>query len=172
MLVLIFVAILLLLLIVGAFRRRFQEATLHWGRVIAGQGQIERDIQEAKEAGDTGRAAELLGRSVHHRGLQDAITPPYLTHLTMTYWAACVGMYVWGFFVLPWYVAAPWPILFGATQRMVKSWLPAPGSDYCRRQIIQGLLLRQNRLKRKGDIAREQAADYMLTLLGREDSED
>ena len=99
--ILIFISALVILVVVTAFKRRLQQATLHWGRMIAGEGQIEQDIQEAKDAGDTGRAAELLGSSVHHRGFQDAITPPHLANLTYCIWAACIGIYIWGFFILP-----------------------------------------------------------------------
>jgi hypothetical protein len=164
-----FISTLVILVIVSALKRRLQQATLHWGRLIAGEGQIEQDIQEAKGAGDTGRAAELLGRSIHQRGLQDAITPPYVASLTYCIWAVCIGAYVWGWFVLPWYVAAPWPILFGPAQRMVKDRLPSPKSDYYRQKIIRSLESRQVRFKRQGDIGRSQATDLMLTLLRRGD---
>src|SRR5688572_27049737 len=97
---------------------------------MAGQGQIEQDIQEAKDVGDTPRAAELLGQSIHNRGLQDELTPPSQTNLTIGYWIACGAVFVWGFFLLPWYVALLWPIFFGIGNRWLKNWLPAPGSDH------------------------------------------
>jgi hypothetical protein len=167
--IVIFTSFLLLLVIVGAFRKRLQEATLHWGRAIAGQGQIERDIQEAKDSGQMERAAEMLGCSIHNRGLQDELTPPRQRNLTVVYGFACVGMYVWGFFVLPWYVALPWPIFFGLAERFLKEWLPAPSSNHYRQKIISSLISRQNSFERKDDVVRVQATEYLLALLRRSD---
>lgn len=82
--IVIFTAVVLILLVIGALHRRCQEATLHWGRVMAGLGELERQIQAAKDAGDAGQVSELIGRSVHHRGLQDELTPPRQTNLTCT----------------------------------------------------------------------------------------
>ena len=149
--IIIFTAVVLILLIIGTLHRRFQEATLHWGRLMTGLGELERQIQSAKDAGDAAQAAELLGRSVHHRGLQDELTPPSQTNLTIGYWVAWLGTFAWGFFVLPWYIALLWPIFFGVAKRRVKNWLPAPSSEHYRQKIIRSLTSRRVRFLRTGD---------------------
>ena len=149
--IVIFTAVVLILLVIGALHRRFQEATLHWGRVMAGLGELERQIQAAKDAGNVGQASELIGRSVHHRGLQDELTSPSQINLTIGYWVAWLGTFAWGFFVLPWYIALLWPIFFGMAKRKVKNWLPAPSSEHYQQKIIGSLTSRRDRFLRTGD---------------------
>jgi hypothetical protein len=164
----IFISSVLLLLILGIFRTRFQQATLHWGRAIAGLGRIRGDIEAAKTSGDIADAGELLGASIQQRGFQDAITPPQLTNLTIIYWPVCVGVYIWGFFALPWYIAIAWPIAFVAIKRVAASWLPDPGSDYYRQKIIANLVSRREGFRRSGDGIRVAATERMLMLLREE----
>ena len=162
--ILVFALIALLLLVVGTFQSRLRQATLHWGRLIAGQEHVRHDIDEAK-ASDPAKAAELLGRSVHHRGFQDAITPPWLTKLTFLHWAACVAIYIWGFFILPWYVAVAWPVAFVVGTRIFGSMLPRPESDSYRRKLLAGLEARCERFQSAGDDMRLAAATHMADLL-------
>lgn len=165
-----FVIIVVLLLIVAVLQARFRQATLYWGRRIAGLGCIEVDIQEAKDSGNLEHSAELLGRSVHQRGFQDAITPAVLTRITICYWVAFVGVYAWGFFLLPWYVAMVWPVAYFIAKRVLKAWIPDPRSDYYRKKIIASLASRRETFERSGDSERANAAEYMLTLLQQHDS--
>jgi len=160
----VFALVLILVLVVGAYLSRLRQATLHWGRLIAGSGHVQRDIDEAK-ASDPRLAAELLGRSVHPRGLQDAITPPWLTNFTFLYWAVCLGTLIWGFFVLPWYVAAAWPVAFVVGKRLFRSMLPRPQSDFLRDKVIANLERRCDQFRRVGDDVRLAAAAHMISLL-------
>lgn len=164
-----FVIAVVLLLIVAVVRARFQQATLYWERTIAGVRDVEEDIRRAKESWNSEYAAQLLGRSVHQRGFQDAITPLILTRVTIIYWVAWISVYVWGFFVLPLYVAIPWPIAYFAAKRVLKGWLPDPQSDYYRQKIIASLVSRRGRFDRSGDYVRANAAQYMVTLLRQHD---
>jgi fatty acid desaturase len=138
---LILISLLLLLLIVGAFRRRFQEATLYWGRTMAG-----------------------LDQSAHGSGMQDELTAPLQTSLTVAYWIACVAVFVRGFFVLPWYIALLWPIPFSVLKHLLVSWLPAPSSDYYRQRIITSLSSRRDRFLRTGNPKAEMASSYIAQL--------
>ncbi len=162
--ILAFWTVVILLLVAGTLRTRFQQATLHWGRTIAGLGHVEHEITQAKGS-DAAHAAELLGRSAHQRGFQDAITPPRQTSLTISYWILCVAIYAWGFFVLPWYLAIAWPVLFVIGNRIFGSVLPAPDAEIYRQKIIASLEARCNRFRRAGDEVRLQAAEHMIMLL-------
>ena len=157
--IILFICVILFLLVGGALRRRFQAATLHWGRVIASEEAANIETPEA----------DKQPRSVHNRGYQTAISPPYLANLTFVYWLGCVGTFVWGFFVLPWYIALAWPLIYGTLQRVVTAWLPSPSSDHYRDKIIDNLESRRSRFLRKDDLMRAQAATYMLTLLKQAD---
>jgi hypothetical protein len=159
-----FSIVVILLLVVGACRRRLRQATLHWGRLIAGLGNVRHNTDQAK-ASDPVKAAELLGRSVHQRGFQDAITPPWLTNLTFLYWSLCLGTFIWGFFVLPWYVAVTWPVVFVIGKRIFASMLPRPDSDFYRQKLIAGLESCCNQFRRVGDDMRLAAAGHMVGLL-------
>lgn len=162
--ILAFALVVISLVVTGAYPGRLRRATLYWGRLIAGLGHVQRDIDEAK-ASDRVMAAELLGRSVHQRGFQDAITPPWLTNFALLYWALCLATYIWGFFVLPWYVAAAWPVAFVVGKRIFASMLPRPDSDFYRQKLIAGLETRCNQFRRVGDDMRLAAAEYMVGLL-------
>ena len=146
MLVLIFIAVLILLLIVGVVRKRFQEATLYWGRIMAG-----------------------LDQAAQGRGMQDELTPPYQTNLMIAYWVACLGLFVWGFFVLPWYIALPWPVAFAAAKRLLKDRLPAPSSEHYRQKIIASLTSRRDRFLRVGDNLKGEITSRYITHLQRDD---
>jgi hypothetical protein len=162
--ILIFALLVLILLGIGTYQSQLRRATLHWGRVIAGLGRIRYDIDKAKTS-DPFKAAELLGRSVHQRGFQDAITPPWLTKLTLLYWPICVATYTWGFFVLPWYIALLWPVAFVVGKRILTMMLPRPDSDSYRRQLVASLEARSERFRRVGDDMRFAAARCMIDLL-------
>jgi hypothetical protein len=160
----VFISSLIILLVVGAYLSRLRQATLHWGRHIAGLDYIRREIDEAKAA-DPEKAAELLERSVHQRGFQDAITPPWQTTFTFLHWGLCIVTYVWGFFILPWYVAALWPVPFGIIKRSVGNKLPSPDSHFYRQKLISGLESRCEQFERTGDDMRLGAAAHMIALL-------
>jgi hypothetical protein len=160
----IFALLVFMLLGIGTYQSQLRRATLHWGRVIAGLGHIRRDVDEAKTS-DPVKAAELLGRSVHQRGFQDAITPPWLTKLTLLYWPMCIAAYIWGFFVLPWYVALLWPVGFVVGKRILTMMLPRPDSDSYRQQLVASLEARSERFRRVGDDMRLAAARHMVDLL-------
>jgi hypothetical protein len=160
----VFVLVLIFLLVVGAYQSRLRQATLHWGRIIAGLGHVQRDIDQAKDS-DPGLAGYLLGRSVHQRGLQDAITPPWLANFTFLHWALCLGTFIWGFFILPWYVALTWPVAFVIGGRIFRSMLPRPDSDFYRKKLIAVLETRCNQFRRVGDDMRIAAAEHMAGLL-------
>jgi hypothetical protein len=162
----IFVLTLLvvLLLVVGAYQSRLRQATLHWGRLIAGLGDVRGNIDQAK-ASDPVKAAELLGASVHQRGFQDAITPPWLTKLTFLYWSLCLATFIWGFFLLPWYIAVTWPVAFVMGKRIFGSMLPRADSDFYRQKLIDGLETRCNQFRHVGDDMRLAAAGHMVGLL-------
>ncbi len=131
---------------------------------MAGLGHIRRDIDEAK-ASDPTKATELLGRSVSKTGFQDAITPPWHTNVTFLYWALCLGAFIWGFLILPWYVAIAWPIVFGIGKRFVGSLLPSPDSEYYRQKLIGSLESRGDAFRRAGDPGRVAAVEHMIALL-------
>jgi hypothetical protein len=133
-----FFATVVLLLVAAAYLSRLRQATLYWGRQIAGLGGLRREIDEAK-ASDPVKAAELLGRSLHQRGFQDAITPPWHTGLTLLHWALCLATFVWGFFAVPWYIALFWPLPFGIVRRSLSSMLPSPQSQFYRQRLINSL---------------------------------
>jgi hypothetical protein len=162
--ILTFSLVLITLLGVGTYQSQLRRATLHWGRAIAGLEHIRRDIDEAK-ASDPTKAAELLGRSVHQRGFQDAITPPWLTRLTLLYWPICIATYIWGFLLLPWYAALLWPLAFVAGKRILTAMLPRPDSDSYHAQLVAGLEARSERFRCVGDEERLAAAQYMVNLL-------
>ena len=159
-----FISILIILLVVGAYLSRLRQATLHWGRQIAGLSHLRREIDEAK-ASDPEKAAELLGRSVHQRGFQDAITPPWQTTFTFLHWGLCIVTYVCGFFILPWYAAALWPLPFAIIKRSVGNMLPSPDSQFYRQKLISGLESRCEQFDRAGDDMRLGAAAHMIALL-------
>jgi hypothetical protein len=118
---------------------------------MVGLGDLERQIKAAKDAGDSGQAAELSVRSVHYRGLQDELTPPSQTNLTIGLWVAWLGTFAWGFFVLPWYITLLWPVFFGVAKRKLKNGLPAPSSEHYKQKIIGSLTLRRDRFQGTGD---------------------
>lgn len=162
--ILVFSSVLIVLLVVGAYLSRLRQATLYWGRRIAGLGHIRREIDEAK-ASDPAKAAELLGRSLHHRGFQDAITPPWQTTFSFLHWALCIATYVWGFFILPLYIAVFLPLPFGIIKRGVGAILPSPDSRFYRRKLISSLESRCEQFDRVGDDMRLGAAAHMIVLL-------
>jgi hypothetical protein len=118
-----------------------------------------------KRASDPAKAAELLGRSVHQRGFQDAITPPWHTRVTFLHWGLCLATYVWGFFILPWYVALLWPVPFAIVKRVIGSLLPSPSSQFYRRKLISSLESRCKQFDRAGDDMRLGAAAHMIARL-------
>lgn len=138
---------------------------MHWGRLMAGLGELELQIQAAKDAGDAGQAAELLGRSVHHRGLQDELTPPGQTNLTIGYWVAWLGTFAWGFSSCPGTSRSRGPIIFGVAKRKVKNWLPAPSSEHYKQKIIGSLTSRRDRFLRTGDNLKAKMATLYIEQL-------
>ncbi len=158
------VLIIVLLLLLGTYQSQLRRATLYWGRLIAEPGHIRRDIDETKPS-DPVKAAELLGRSVHQRGFEDAITPPWLTRVTILYWGVCVATYIWGFFLFPWYLAVAWPIAFVLGKRILTNMLPRPDSDSYRQQLLASLEARCEQFRRAGDDIRLAAALHMASLM-------
>lgn len=161
----IFFACVLVCLVCGVIRARFHLATLHWGRAIAGLDYIEQEIQEAKASRNSARAIELTVDGINQRGFQDAITPPFLTGFTLTYWFVCASLFVWGFWVLPWYFALTWPLAYFVLGRLFQRLLPAPDSNFFRERFISSLTRRRQRYEQAGDHVRADAAEYMLMLL-------
>jgi hypothetical protein len=160
----VFALVVIFLVVTGAYQSRLRKATLHWGRLIAGLGHIRRDIDAAK-ASDPVKAAESLGRSVDQRGFQDAITPRWHTNFTFLYWVLCLATYIWGFFVLPTYIAVAWPVAFVVGERIVGSMLPRPDSEFFRQKLIASLEGRCDQFRRVGDEMRLAAAGQMVDLL-------
>lgn len=146
----VFLILIVSLLVVGTYLSGLQRATLYWGREIAGLGGLRRDIDDAK-ASDPVKAAEILGRSVHQAGFQDAITPPWHTNATFLYWALCLAGFIGGFFILPWYIAVAWPVIFALVKRLAGSLFPSASSDFCRQKLLASLDSRCEQFRCAGD---------------------
>jgi len=115
-------------------------------------------------------ATLLIGRELtpsdSYRGLQDAITPPWQTNLTMLVWATCaaiVGGMWWNLGILS-AVGGMALIIFGAV--VARQVLPKPTGNHYRGLILRSMISRYADYTRDGDKLRADAIKQLLVLAG------
>ena len=99
------------------------------------------------------------------RGYQDDLTPPIHTTIFILRILASIGVYVWGFFVMPWWIAFWLPLPILVAEHFLKQSLPAPQSEYFKSLLIKSLERRERQYTSDGDHFKAMAAQLRLELL-------
>lgn len=123
---------------------RLGEATLYWGKECAERSPV-----------DPGSP----------RGYQDDLTPPLNTKLYILRNFVSIGVYIWGFFVLPWWLAIVIPVPVRLAEAFLQRLLPQPQSVFFRNLLLTNLRDREQKYLAKHDFLRSTAAQIRIQLL-------
>lgn len=156
--------------IIGAYTSRFQQATHHWGRILAGQQSLESELkdinnQQTKDKNHDFEKGYAEGYAVFGRGFQDAITP-YTQNIRNTImFLGTLGLIVLGFIFFKWYIPILAVLIIFFLAGFSRDLFPALDSDYFKRKIIRGLFRRVVKASNRGDRVKVQALNYFIREL-------
>jgi hypothetical protein len=152
----------------GAYTMAMQGATHYWGvRLMAGPTEDdlirERVAQGASLAEARGYA---MGASLTNRGLQDAITPKAQIIRNIFFALGLLAMIVIGIAMYRWYwgIAGFLGTVFATG--LLKSFFPAPDSQFFRDILLNDMKRKQMSYTAKGDPLRAHACSDLIQRFG------
>ena len=164
-----FIAVLILG-ILSAYTVRFQEATHHWGRILAGQQSLEAELSELEYYDidlKTKKHKEgyLRGYASTQRGYQDAITPRIQNLRNVIHLISIPAIPIAGFIFFSWYVPLLGLFLFFLLWSNIGSILPRVNSSFFKKRIISGLNFRRKLFGYLKNDLKVEAAEHFIDEL-------
>ena len=147
-----------------AYLMQFTGATLSMGReLFLGKKWTDFDTNFTKAIVSMGTELSSTGSPA---GFQDAITPPWLTKLTLVVYCGCAGVIGFMWWHLGWQssLGGAAVIFFGS--RIAKLVLPKLTGNHYKRLIIGSMSSRYANYVRDGDTVRADAMKHLLAKAG------
>lgn len=143
----IFFIAVLILGILSAYAARFQEATHHWGRIIAGQQSLEFEIDQVMKSDKDVKEKKyqesyLRNYAKKQNGFQDAITPRMQNLRNSIHLISMPAILIVGFIFFKWYFPLVGLITYIVVWSNFTNLLPSVNSLYFKKRIIRGLITR------------------------------
>lgn len=151
----------------GGFRSRLWQATHHWGKILAYSSKAPDELSEKLHTTimDAFAAAGVPGLSTG-RGFQDFITPRVLnTGIFVVQVIVRPFLFVWGFYLFPWYAAIGLGVLTTVLIQTTKNLLPGAESHFFHQLLLTRLQSRANKLLERNEMASWTVTEHLCGLL-------